>query len=193
MSTEVAICSNALLMLGDSPISDLGEDNDRARLCFNLFPIVLDSVLRSHPWNCCAERIVLSPDITAPAFGYTYRFLLPTDFVRMITCGQEGEEVDYRIESGWILADQNPLYVRYMAARTVDKFDMLLTKALTIAMSAELAYPITASSAKEQMQVGKLNDILRQARAADGQDNPPETMGDFPLYRSRFGNFPSGR
>ena len=36
MTTPVTICSNALLMLGDNPIADFEEDNDRARLAANL-------------------------------------------------------------------------------------------------------------------------------------------------------------
>jgi hypothetical protein len=49
MATDVSICSNALLMLGDGPISDFTTVNDRTRLCANLFPQVRDAVLRSHP------------------------------------------------------------------------------------------------------------------------------------------------
>src|SRR3546814_19099578 len=75
MTTEVSICSNALLRLGADPINSFDEaDNfgsniERARLCANLWPNVRRQVIRSHPWNCATTRVVLSPDAAAPAFG----------------------------------------------------------------------------------------------------------------------------
>src|SRR3546814_9999800 len=68
MTTEVSICSNALLRLGADPINSFDEaDNfgsniERARLCANLWPNVRRQVIRSHPWNCATKRVVLSPD-----------------------------------------------------------------------------------------------------------------------------------
>ena len=51
MATEVSICSNALRKLGDSPITALTEDTERARLCNALYEPARDSLLRSHAWN----------------------------------------------------------------------------------------------------------------------------------------------
>jgi len=33
----------------------------------------------------------------------------------------------------------------------------------------------------------KLLQHMKAARAVDGQDDPPQTFGDFPLMQSRFG------
>src|SRR5690348_6919352 len=101
MATDVSICSNALLMLGDSSIADFNEDNDRARLASNLFPQVRDAVLRLHPWNCAVKRTVLAPDATTPpevAIDWTYQFTLPDDWVRTLQVGAYGEEDDHRSE-----------------------------------------------------------------------------------------------
>ena len=37
MATEVSICSNALRRLGDSPITSLSDDTERARLCNSFY------------------------------------------------------------------------------------------------------------------------------------------------------------
>jgi hypothetical protein len=54
-------------------------------------------------------------------------------------------------------------------------------------MKAVFAYPITQSTSLEQLVEKALKDVLKQARAVDGQDETPETMGDSPLLNSRFG------
>lgn len=54
-------------------------------------------------------------------------------------------------------------------------------------MAAAMAYPITMSTTKEDMAFKKLQAHMRDARNADGQDDPAQTLGDFPLLNARFG------
>jgi hypothetical protein len=46
MSTNVSICSAALMMLGDQPITSMTEDSDRAILARGLYDSARDQVLR---------------------------------------------------------------------------------------------------------------------------------------------------
>lgn len=186
MATDISICSNALQMLGDKAIAAFTDDSVRASLAGNLYPSLRDALLRSHPWNCLVTRAALSPEVGAPAFGYAYKFLIPADFVRMVACGQDGAEHDYRIERGMILADENPLYIRYISNEVTEaSWDPSMVHCMQLTMMSALAYPITAStSLAESLKVEAAN-ALRSAKALDGQDNPAETLGDFPLLRAR--------
>lgn len=184
MATAVSICSNALLMLGAQTISAMDEDSDRARLASNFYPDVRDMVLRSHPWNCCTKRVVLAPETTPPAFGYAYRFLLPGDCLRVMDI--DGL-VDYQIEGREILSDSAAIKLRYLFRNEVEAtWDALLVHAVTISMRQAFAYPTTMSTSLEQLITQVLQPILAQARAVDGQENPPETLGDERLYMAGF-------
>ena len=188
MATEVSICSNALLMLGAQPINSLTENNDRARLCNSLFDTVRDDVLRSHFWNCATKRLALAPDVTAPAFDYSYQFTLPSDFIRLQQVGEYGYESDYRQEGNKILCSESTLKIVYIYRNeSVETWDVSLINAMQHAMAAKLAYPITQSASLSQVMDQQLNMFMKRARAVDGQDNPPETMGDFPLLAARYG------
>ncbi len=188
MATDVSICSNALLMLGDSSIADLTEENDRARLASNLFPQVRDAILRSHPWNCAVKRVALAPDVDAPIVDYTYQFTLPSDWLRTLQVGEYGYEVDHRSEGRKILADANPLYLRYVFQNTViASWDTALVHGVSLMMKAAMAYPITKSQAVASSSMDDALAWLKNCRAIDGQDDPPETLGDFRLLASRFG------
>ena len=190
MATGVSICSNALLMLGAQTINDFADqlNLDRAKLCANLYPTVRDDMLRSHPWNCAIKRAVLAPDALAPAFGYTHSFELPADFMRVLEVGTNGSQIDYLVEGRTIQADTTVLELRYVFRNEVENtWDAHLVKLVTLAMAAALAYPVTQSSALQQSFEQKLEMTLKRARAVDGQEDPPQTLGDERLLRARFG------
>lgn len=188
MATDVSICSNALLMLGAQPINDLSENSDRARLASNLFPAVRNYVLRRHPWNCAVKRVVLAPDTDVPAFDWSYQYTLPADYLRTLSVGESGLEIEFAIESGKLLCEDNPALLRYIwRNETPGTWDDMLVWAMTVSMKAVMAYPITQSTSLEQLVEDALKDVLKQSRAVDGQDGTPETLGDTPLMNARMG------
>jgi hypothetical protein len=187
MTTAISICSNALLMNGAQTISSLDDSSDRARQCANLYPLVRDYVLSTHPWNCCITRVLLNPDVETPAWDWSLQYTLPTDFLRMVSIGDGGAEDDYRIEGGKLLTDATPVKLRYVFKNTNEAtWTPLLVMAVTLAMRQVLAYPITQSTSLEQLIDQAIEPILRRARLVDSQDQPPETLGDFRLLTSRF-------
>lgn len=182
-ATDVSICSNALLLLGQKPISTLAESS----LAENLWPTVRESVLRSHPWNCAVKRRILAPAAEAPEFDWGYKFLLPEDWLRTLQVGEYQREIEYQSEGRYLLADVDALPLRYIAANAdVASWDTLLVNAATYGMAAAMAYPVTSSASLAQVMEQKLQLALREARTIDGQDDPPVTMGDFPLLAARF-------
>lgn len=188
MATGVSICSNALLMLGAQTINDFNEPVDRAKIAANLYPTVRNDLLRAHPWNCTIKRALLAPDATPPAFGYTNQFELPADFLRVLEVGQAGSQIDYLVEGRSILADATSVELRYVYLNEIENtWDVSLVALLTLAMAAALAYPITQSAAVRDSLRQELEMARRVARAIDGQEDPPQTLGDERLYASRFG------
>lgn len=188
MATGVSICSNALLMLGAQTINDFNEPLDRAKIASNLYPTIRDDLLRTHPWNCTIKRALLAPDAIPPAFGYDNQFELPADFLRVLEVGQAGCQIDYLVEGRSILANATSVELRYVYLNEVENtWDASLVGLLTMAMACAMAYPITQSSALQAAFEQKLAMAKKVARAVDGQEDPPQTLGDERLYASRFG------
>lgn len=187
MATAVSICSNALLMLGDTPINSLEDGSERARLAANLWPQMRDYVLRSHPWNCATKRVVLSPEATAPEFDFSYSFLLPGDWLRVLQIGERGERPEYQIESGKILMHQAVCKLRYVWRNdNPATWDSLLVHAMTLVMKAAFAYPVTQAGSIEQLAQQVLQPLLKEARAVDGQEDDVDYMDDSPMYAAGF-------
>jgi hypothetical protein len=189
MTTAVSICSNALLMLGKSAIASLTDDSDRARYCANLYPMVRDSLLRKHFWNCAIKRVLLSPLVDAPAYGYSAQFQLPGDYLRLYEVGYSGKFItDFQLENRMILANAIALPLRYVWRNdNEDNWDSGLIQAATHAMAALLAYPITQSTSLRDSFMQEALRVLREAKSIDAQENPSDTMGDeFLLIAGRY-------
>jgi hypothetical protein len=188
MATKVTICSNALLLLGDQTINSLTEGSPRARLAANLYDSTRDDLLRSHPWNCAVKRVILAPDVDAPAFDYGAQFSLPGDWLRNLSVGPDGQEVDYKVEGQKIIANGTSLALRYIFRNDNEAtWDALLVTGMELKMAAAMAYGITKSTSLADMMYGKLERHMKTARSTDGQDDPAQTLGDERLYSARFG------
>lgn len=199
-TTAVAICSNALLRLGAAPISSFDEGDpqgsniEHVRMASNLWEAVRRAVLRSATWNCAVKRVVLSPDTDAPAFGFAYQFLRPSDWLRTITVGRdECDRHRYRMEGLRFLSDEPAVPLVYVFDNdNPATWDSALVGAMEIAMAQAMAYPVTNSTSLRDALGEELRNVLAQARNVDGQDEPAETLGDMPLLSSRFGSHWAG-
>lgn len=175
-TSEVQICSNALLMLGADPIASFDEAVTGATLSKNLWPTVRDAVLRSHPWNVATVRQVIAYEGTTPAYDWAYSYLLPAECLRVLAVGQyEDGDADYQVENGRIYSDDALVYLRYITRlEDVTKYDALLTLAMTSGMAAMLAYPITKSASMQKAMTDLHLTHLRTARSVNGMEDPPE-------------------
>lgn len=192
MTSSVSICSNALIRLGDKPISSFEDATDAASSCSNLYPAVRDEILRAHPWNCAVKRVLLAPLVEKPAFDFAYQFQLPNDWVRTIQIGERRCSLNYTIEGRRILTDANSLPLVYVYQNNIEStWDGALIAVMTAAMTAVLAYPITQSASMQQTMEAKFQMTFRQAKAVNGQDDEDETLGDFPLLVNRLNGYRS--
>tara|TARA_A100001201_G_scaffold68689_2_gene63540 strand:- start:611 stop:1195 length:585 start_codon:yes stop_codon:yes gene_type:complete len=194
MATEVSICSNALRKLGDSPITALTEDTERARLCNALYEPARDSLLRSHAWNFAITRAALAQISATPAFEYSYQYALPTDPFCLRVLKMEYDDYEFKIENlagqgRVLLTNEGTANIIYIARITDPKlFDSIFVDTLTAKLASEMAYPITNSAAlqKEMEKMYKLK--LTEARSIDStegftDDIISDTFTDFRKFQ----------
>lgn len=185
-TTKVSIASNALLLLGASPIASFEEGSDRARLASNLWDPLRKELLRRHTWNCAIKRKTLAPEAGSPDFDFAYSFVLPSDFLRLLSIGTTTERPDYAIEGGRLLFGASVLRLRYVFDNAEpETWDAGLVAAMTASMTAAMAYPITQSATLAESKRQEFLAVLKTARAVDGVEADTETFGDFPLLASR--------
>jgi hypothetical protein len=184
------ICSLAMDVLGHTPFTSFASTSDvHHKAAERAWVSVRDKVLARGRFNSCIKRVNLStPDLTAPVFGYAYRYPLPTDYLRMIDVGDGAFQPRYKIEAGFLVTDAAAVPIRYVFKQdNVAAYEEALTEALMYAVAARLAYRVTGSVTKSDEVAAMAERALLAAIAIDGAEEDGETFGDSPFLEARFG------
>ncbi len=145
------------------------------------------AVFRAHPWNCLTKRIALALSNTGAVYGFTNRFVLPADFLRLLEVENPTQAV-FQVERGHILSDDGTMKIKYTALITdVSTYDTLLVDTLAARLAADMAVPLLQSgSAMEQMW--KLYELkIREAKFVDAQEQNQDVLDADYWIESRQG------
>lgn len=170
-TTKVSICNEALSMIGAKAIQSFDDNTDNARRCASIYDSTRRALLRMHPWSFAKKRVQLAPVNTHPAFGYANAFPLPKNLIRVYDSGEQ----NYEMEGRHILANTNKINLIYVADEDNEElWDSLFTECMALYLVNKLAKPITGSNAEADSAWQKLQNMLKQARAINGQERPAQ-------------------
>lgn len=173
MASQVDIANRALDKLGAETIVSLDEDSENARVINRQYTIVLDSMLRSHTWNCAKTRVVLAPLAAAPAFDYTYQFQLPADCLRPLF---PKDVTDWSVEKGNVLLtnDGNVLNLLYVSTLPdPNDMDACFVEAFASKLAMECAEKVTQSATKRKLAIDAYDAAMEVAKKANAYESIP--------------------
>lgn len=120
-TTRLQIYNAALLLCGAEQLSALTDDGEARRRCDQVWDNnFIRKVLQAGQWNFATRTQQLDYDTTVTTqFGYTRAFVKGDDWVRtMAVCSDEffnSPLIDYQDEGGYIFADLDTIYVRFVS------------------------------------------------------------------------------
>ena len=166
------IIAKALLLLGINSINHL--DNEKATTCTKLYETTRDNTLRAHTWNFAIKRSTALTGATAPAFGYTYAFELPSDCLRVVEV--YNSIYPWRVEGGLLLTSISSIKIKYIARMTdVSDFSASFENSLTFNLASQLAFPVTGKVDLVQLYDKLYNESIAQARVLEAAEAMPVT------------------
>ena len=182
MASQTDICNIALQKLGAGKITNISEDSRIARACNLAYTHCLEAELRAHPWRFAIQRASLAEDATAPDWGKSAAYELPSDFLRLLSPYPEDNlnDLDYEIEGRKIYSDlRSPLYIRYVSRVTdTSLMDATFREVLAARMAIQMCEDITQSNAKRTTIAEDYKQGIVQARKANAIESisaqPPE-------------------
>ena len=148
--TDVQICNLALARLGDAKITTLGDATAQAQYCTLFYAQTVEELQTDLDWQFCRKLASVSANATAPAFGYSARYALPADFLRVLRINGIDEDENFskwEIIGGFIHTDlTGPIQLDYVASITdTALFPPVFVELLTAKLAAHLALPLTGS------------------------------------------------
>lgn len=192
MASAVEIANLALVKVGETKITSLSDPSKKAATIAALFDRVRDAELRKRRWSFSIKRVQLAADSTAPEFGYSAQFTLPTDCLRVLEVNQAAHGADlsdyrgryapYAIEGRKILTHgtaSSALPLRYIrAVADTTQWDSLFVEAFACKLAVEVCETLTQSSDKRQLAWNEYRQAVAEATRANAIELPSEAIED---------------
>lgn len=197
MTTRLALYKIALRAVGERTIASLNENREPRRLLDEVWNAgAVRYFLEQGLWNHAIRTSQIdSSSSVSTAFGYSFAFDLPSDFVRLVQISA-GEYFDlplvrYEIETAFIYADVDPIYVRYVSNHGDFGSDLSLwPESFTLWAGYWLATQIAPALKNDiDMEVleKRTKKLLIDARSKDAQQEPPRWPPLSSWANARFG------
>lgn len=152
MPDKVNIANQALYLLGASRITDFTDETPEGEAVAEFYDSAKEAVLGEYAPQFAKKRASLAADATPPEWGYSNRFLLPSDFIGFDTSDALPDRMlgqDYEIEGQYLLIGlDGPLNITYTARTDEGLFSAMFVKALAAYLAVELAGKLPESRAK---------------------------------------------
>ncbi len=205
MSSDVQICSSALVRLGAKSISSFDELST-GPLCAEVFPDVKLRVLTAGPWrSILAKSAELTRTLVSPPTQYMYEYQIPPDsltgFPRTVwnspfNSGRSTQFTDFNIFGTKILTNAEQVFIDYQVDIDPELLPPHINQLMIYAVAAEIALAVTDQQTTADTwfkvawgtpeQNGK-GGYFKEAQRIDSQGHPSQSIKNYPLTAVRHG------
>jgi hypothetical protein len=199
----VALCNEALRLLGEAAITGFDDGTDMAQSCATLYDSTIQALLAGYPWRFTMAKVQLAKLAEAPLNEWRSAHALPPDRLvlrQVFTSNAVGAPplLAYEIFEGRLFSNFDELWCDYQRDADPATWPAPFRQLARYALAADLAVPVTASvgmaQAMRQVAFGAPSErgnggLMAAARLADSQQQPPQAITDFPLIAARFGGW----
>lgn len=200
--SKLSICSDALIMLGASPLSSFSEGTDAAQICDRLYDNMLQQLLVKYPWSFTLKKTQLARLVDAPASEWTHAYALPADLIgsgarALFTTASPGaspQTTGWEVYSGQIFTDFNEVHIDYQVQPDETVMPSYFVQLVKYYTAWHIAEPVTDQITKAQywqsVAVGAPSDngrggAFREAVNIDGTTSPSNNILDFAIIEAR--------
>lgn len=166
--TKIGIWNQALDVLREQPLSAVTDTTATARLLARNYDQQRDYLMERYLWKFALTRAQIAADSTPPAYGWSFRYLIPTDALRFVPPTYEGDivgtPIPYEEENGYILCDQAaPLRLRYVLRTTNEGlWSNGFCECLSLRLAMRIAHWITGKQSMVQQIQNLYKETLQE-------------------------------
>lgn len=184
MASKIDLVSNALILIGDTPINSLTGGTRREQVASNLYDNIVKFELSKHRWGFARKKAQLSLTTDTPVDEWNSIYQLPTDNLVLIkivprTPYQIYGDKLYANVSGKVTCD-------YIADVAESEWPEYFSKMIEYALARDFATSIRDSSTVADRMAQEYINASRMARAIDSQQHPQQSIVDAPFIDARF-------
>ncbi len=201
------VCNMALDILHEAPLTAYTTDGTRVANWFvRNYETMRDAEFEAHPWVFARADVSITVNATAPAFGWLYRYALPSDFMRIGYLNYDGYfeqiPIPHAIASadpadvadlaaapkGWLYCDVGSAvkltYIRQITDPS--RWAKLFVQAHAAGMARQLSHWLTGKAAFVQIADALYKEAMTKARRANLLLSTPERAYDSDVISARW-------
>lgn len=192
MASVVSICNIALSNIGKPSISDMNEGSEEARQCKTHYVPTRDALLQGFPWLFAKQTAILAEVANTWEQKWQFAYAQPIECLKPIRIMPSIDyldglpAIDYAVRGNTIFCGLSPATLEFTGrVEDVNMFPQLFQDALSWALSAKIAMPLTRDQSirKDAYQIAA--QALGAATMADANEEPAswEHPSEFILAR----------
>lgn len=186
MTNDIAIASNALILIGDSPITAWNE-TDGGIAAEQIYPVAKKSLLAAYKWSFALKSIRLSQNAEAPdsLLGYNKSHALPADMIRLWRLLPEG--MNYIIRGADVYSFNTDILAEYTYDCDENLMPDYFREALEFLIASKLGNSITENPNIAELMLQQHLRQLAIAKNIDATQAPQIPILDAPFNSVRQG------
>tara|TARA_R110000868_G_scaffold62726_6_gene189447 strand:+ start:1182 stop:1739 length:558 start_codon:yes stop_codon:yes gene_type:complete len=185
MASKIGLISNALILIGDTPINSLTGGTRAQQVAANLYDNIVQNELTKHRWGFAKKKAQISLTTEVPVDNeWSSIYQLPSDMLFLIKLYPSTR---YQMYGDKIYTDtSSALYADYVYNTPESEWPVYFAKMIEYALARDFATSVRDSAAaRDQMSAEYLNQS-RMARYTDSQQYPQVGIQSNPLTNVRF-------
>ena len=167
MSSVTEIYNMALGRLGAKRVNADTSSTPEAVICREYYEHTRKLLLRSFRWPFARKDAVLSEDTTTPVLDYDHAYIMPPDYLRLLTVNEQDatDPLDNRwtIKGNRLQTNYDTCSITYIRDVTVvNDFDVLFSELLALTLAKKIAPAIVGTKSPALM-----DDLYRDLKEAN--------------------------
>lgn len=171
--SAITICSNALILLGHTPIASFDDGDTGSMLSSNLYEMTYKAMLTDTLWHFATRSELLAKTTEKPTNGYSNKFRLPSDLLYVV----KASHMPYEIYGKELYANANSVTIEMIYAIDEVNLPVYFIKALEYNLASLFAIPLTGNTSRADYYRGLYEREIKKARRADASQRPGYQLG----------------
>jgi len=172
-ASDVALASNAMVLLGGSSIASFEEASTESQIASNLFEHSYKSILSGHRWRFATKQKKLARLTLVPEAEFSYMFQMPSDLLYLIRII---DTQNYEVYGDKLYTNSLEATIEYVYDVKSDLVPSYWAKMFEFYLASQFAIPLTGDIDKASFYGQEYQKALIKAKFLDSSSRPGQTF-----------------
>lgn len=193
--SKLDILNQAIVLLGDSPITSFEDDDGAAaQAARQIYGNLVESLFMvdGYKFRFAVKQFRLNQLQAAPMDseegGFKYAYSLPSDFLQLVVLNTRFE---YDIYGNQIRCNDTNLILDYIYRVDESLWPAYFEKMVVYRLAADLCMPVSDNASLEASLMNKFDMARRTAKAIDSRQVPNKPFSQSPMLIAHAGGYGS--